>query len=149
MHEDVEDLDPALGFLRTLWALDHALQARSKAMGSRLGVTGAQRFTLRLIGMRGRTTSGDLCRLMHLHASTLTGLLRRLEQRKLIVRKTDRADARRALLELTAAGRRATKHTDFCTEAAVRRVLRQTSRRSRIEVERVVARLVVELERGL
>ena len=143
---EVEELDPALGFLQTLWALDHALQSRSKAMSTLLGVTGQQRFALRLIGMRGRTTSGDLCRLMHLHPSTLTGLLRRLEERRLVVRRPDPDDARRALLRLTPLGKRSTGPNEVCIEAAVRRVLKKVSRSNRIALEKTVATLVAELE---
>jgi DNA-binding MarR family transcriptional regulator len=49
---------------------------------------------------------GALGRRLHLDSGTLTPLLKRLEQRELVVRRRDRHDERRVLVELTTAGRR-------------------------------------------
>lgn len=95
-----------LELMRVIWALDHALHSRSKAMARTLGVTGPQRFVLRVVQRSPGISSGALADYLHLHPSTLTGVLQRLDERGLLSRTRDPADARRVMLELTAKGRR-------------------------------------------
>ncbi len=68
-----------LDFLKLVWRLDHGLRSRSKRMEQELGVTGPQRFTVRMLGEEGPLSlAGDLA--SHLAASpwsTLTGVLER------------------------------------------------------------------------
>jgi MarR family transcriptional regulator, organic hydroperoxide resistance regulator len=102
---DAEDvLGPGLDFLRELWALDHALQKLSKRMERTLGVSGPQRLALRLVGRFPGLPAGRLARLLHLHPSTVSGLVRRLVDRGLIARSSEGPDRRRAELRITPAG---------------------------------------------
>ena len=55
-----KSLEPALAFLRELWALDHALGSTSKRMHDRMGITAQQRMFLRFVGKYPRITTGDL-----------------------------------------------------------------------------------------
>ena len=109
--------------MRVIWALDHAVQSRSKAMGTRVGVTGLQRFVLRIVGRVPGITSAELAGMLHLHPSTLTGVLRRLEGRKLIERRRDRVDGRRGLLEISPAGAKSLGEQKFTIETVVREAL--------------------------
>ena len=109
-----------LELMRVIWALDHALQSRSKSMASALGITGPQRFVLRVVDDAPGMSSGELAEYLHLHPSTLTGVLQRLERRKLLHRRKDPGDARRVLLEVTAAGRAVLKKKTASIEAVVR-----------------------------
>jgi len=102
---DPEDvLGPGLDFLRELWALDHALQKLSKRMERTIGVSGPQRLALRLVARFPGLPAGRLARLLHLHPSTVSGLVKRLADRGLIVRSSDGPDRRRAPLRVTPAG---------------------------------------------
>jgi DNA-binding MarR family transcriptional regulator len=94
-----------LKLLRVLWALDHALQARSKAMTRKLKVTGPQRFFLRQVELQPGISLGELAAMLHLHPSTITGVVSRLETRGWVKRIADPADRRRARLSLTRAGK--------------------------------------------
>jgi DNA-binding MarR family transcriptional regulator len=113
-----------LDFMRDLWAVDHALQRRSKLMRAVLGVTGPQRLVVRLVGRFPGISAGDLAAALHVHPSTLTGVLRRLEESGVIERRSDARDRRRAMFGLTAAGRRIDERTEGTAEAAVRAALR-------------------------
>jgi DNA-binding MarR family transcriptional regulator len=75
-------------------------------MHAQLGVTGPQRLVLRIIGHHGRISPGGLAEVMHIHPSSLTGMLRRLQDAELVRRESDPFDRRRALLELTRKGMR-------------------------------------------
>ena len=113
------ELGPELDFLRTLWALDHALQKCSKRMSRVLGVTGPQRLALRLVGRFPGLPAGRLARMLHLHPSTITGVVKRLSEHGLIVRSSDDPDRRRSLLRITPAGQALLARTQPAIEFAV------------------------------
>ncbi len=115
-------LGPVLDFLRLLWAVDHALQSGSKRMEISLGVTGPQRLVLRIVGRFPGISAGEVAQILHVHPSTLTGVLRRLQTRALLQRRADPNDARRALFTLSAKGRKLDSLQTGTVEAAVRRV---------------------------
>ena len=115
--------DP-LDFMRVLWAVDHGLQRTSKRMARTLGVTGPQRLVLRIVGRFPGMAAGRLAGLLHIHPSTLTGILARVERGGLLERQSDPRDRRRALLGLTAAGRALDTRLEGTIEDAVQRTLR-------------------------
>jgi DNA-binding MarR family transcriptional regulator len=120
-------LGPVLDFMRALWALDHAFQSASKRMEARLGVTSPQRLVVRIVGRFPGISAGEVAEILHVHPSTLTGVLKRLEARGVLSRRADPRDGRRALLSLTARGRGLDRLRTGTVEAAVRRVLRDQS----------------------
>ena len=69
------------------------------------GVTGPQIWALRTIGEAGVASMSDLAQHMHLHMSTVTGIIDRLESARLVTRERSGADARVMELRLTARGR--------------------------------------------
>jgi DNA-binding MarR family transcriptional regulator len=143
-------LGPALDFMRALWALDHAFQSTSKRMEARLGVTAPQRLVVRIVGRFPRISAGEVAEILHVHPSTLTGVLKRLEARGMVVRTADPKDGRRALLALSAKGRELDQLRTGTVESAVRRVLRrmpaQTARAARTLAEALAAELNEEAE---
>ena len=141
--------EPALGtgldFLRLLWAIDHALHSRSKRMAEARGITEPQRLVLRIVGRFPSIPPGDLARLLHLHPSTLTGILQRLEERGWIARRQDPRDGRRMLIGLTRGGRRLDLESADGVEADVERVLSEASPREAAVLRRILARLAEAL----
>lgn len=97
-------LGEVLDFMRLLWAVDHALQSMSKRMETSLGVTGPQRLVIRIVGRFPGISAGELASVLHIHPSTLTGILKRLESRGILERSPDPGDARKALFALTKKG---------------------------------------------
>jgi DNA-binding MarR family transcriptional regulator len=118
---------PALGgvldFMRLLWAVDHGLQKGSKRMAAEIGLTGPQRLVIRIAGRFPGISAGHLAAIMHIHPSTLTGVLRRLQERGLIDRQPHPKDARRAALGLTERGRRLDVEASGTIESAVSELL--------------------------
>ena len=140
-------LGRVLEFMRLLWAVDHALQSTSKWMEARLGVTGPQRLVIRMIGCFPGVSAGALADLLHVHPSTLTGVLRRLTDRGAIRRTADPRDSRRALFSLTARGRRVDRLRSGTVEAAITRALANVPARNRAAARSMLARVALELER--
>ncbi|QRK09807.1 MarR family transcriptional regulator [Archangium violaceum] len=141
-------LGEVLEFMRLLWAVDHGLQSTSKRMESTLGLTGPQRLVLRLVGRIPDITAGRLANIMHVHPSTLTGVLKRMEKRGLIERKSDPLDGRKALFALTDAGRAMDVPTTGTVEAAVERAITRLPRARLLAAQEVLTALAAELGAG-
>jgi DNA-binding MarR family transcriptional regulator len=117
------NLGAVLEFMRLLWAINHGLGKTSRLMHTKFGVTGQQRLVIRILGAHPGLSAGDLARILHIHPSTLTGILQRLVARGLIRRAAHPRDARRLQLELTAKGKRLMVPSVGTVEAAVKRAL--------------------------
>jgi DNA-binding MarR family transcriptional regulator len=139
-------LGPDLDILRELWALDRALQRGSKRMEKTLGVNGPERLALRLIDHYPGLTAGRLARLLHLHPSTVTGLLRRLTDRGLVSRTSDGPQRRRAQYRITDDGLELLSRPMPTIESAVMRTLQGLSTQRVGVALRLLASLAVGLE---
>ena len=139
-------LSPTLAFMRLLWGVAHGLELTSKSMHARLGITGPQRLVIRLVGYHTSLSAGELARVMHRHPSSLTGMLRRLERAGLLKRTKHPQDARRAVLTLTARGRRLNADKAGTVEALTEHALRTVSKRDRQAAERVLHALANQFE---
>lgn len=138
-----------LRFLELLWAVAHGLERTSKRMTRDLGVTGPQRLVLRIVGLFPGLSAGELARILHVHASTVTGVLRRLETQRLLERVQNPADRRRAILRLTSKGIRANASRVGTVEAAVAAGLAGVSTEDQAVASRVLERVASRLEQGL
>jgi MarR family transcriptional regulator, organic hydroperoxide resistance regulator len=139
-------LGQVLEFMRVLWALDHQLQSASKRMESGRGITGPQRLVVRIVGRFPGIPAGKVSDILHLHPSTLTGILKRLADRGLVERRSDPRDARRALLHLTARGRTVDEQRSGTVEASVRRALGRLKPRSVRAAREVLEALADEMD---
>lgn len=139
-------LPGVLAFMQQLWATAHRLDTTSKRMNRALGVTGPQRLVLRVVGLAPGTSAGDLAATLHVHPSTLTGVLKRLGAQGLIHRRPDPDDARRVCLHLTRAGARVNQRRAGTVEAAVQRALIQAAPGDVEAASRLLAALCAALE---
>jgi DNA-binding MarR family transcriptional regulator len=149
MSDERRRVDDAetLATLERIWALDHGLQTVSRAMLAAIGVTGPQRFVLRMIGREPGITPGELARRLHDHPSTLTATLKRLVSRRLVARRDDPGDQRRVRLHLTTDGERLDTVREGTVEAAVRTALAGMSEAEAASLRTALERLATELER--
>lgn len=122
-------LPAVLQFMQLLWAVVHGIETRSKRMTSELGVTGPQRLVLRVAGLFPGLSAGDLAAILHVHPSTLTGVLKRLIAQGMLARRDDPNDRRRAVLRLTARGARINATSAGTVEGAIERALAGVSER--------------------
>jgi DNA-binding MarR family transcriptional regulator len=142
---------PALGevldFMRLIWQVGHALERTSKHMESTLGVTGPQRLVIRLVGRFPGIPAGHLAKLLHVHPSTLTGILKRLESQGIVRRRPDPRDGRRSLLGLTDKGRTFDIEKEGTIEAVVQQMLERTPQ-AKLQATREVLAALAEALRG-
>ncbi len=140
------DGEDVLAFLGVLWGLEHALQGASKRMAGRLGITGTQRFVIRMLGRQPGIGAGELAELLHDHPSTTTGVLRRLSEQGLIVRRVHPSDRRRAVLHLTEEGRAFDALRSGTIEGAVSQALAGLSAEDVAAARRVIDAVVGALD---
>lgn len=136
---DVEALGAVLGFMKELWALEQALDQRSRALLARHGVTGPQRLLVRVVERLGPISPARLARVLHVHPSSVTRLTRRLEARGAIRRRPQPGHAGRFLLELGPGGERVARLKADTVEGAIRSALRAASPQDVEGTRRVVA----------
>jgi MarR family transcriptional regulator, organic hydroperoxide resistance regulator len=139
-------LPDVLQFMQLLWAVVHGLEKISKRMSSTIGVTGPQRLVLRVVGLVPGLSAGDLATILHIHPSTLTGILQRLVAQGLLQRIDDPSDRRRAILRLTPSGTRANAVKRGTVESAVAAALAQVATGERDATRRVLERLAEKLD---
>lgn len=141
-----DSLDPVLDFMRLLWRLEHGLQATSKRMDAHLGITGPQRLVLRLVTQFPGLSAGDVARILHLHPSTITGILQRLVDKRLLLREADPRDTRRVRLRPRAGATTLARRSAGTVEAAVARVLARVPATHLRHARAVVHAMAVALE---
>jgi MarR family transcriptional regulator, organic hydroperoxide resistance regulator len=146
LTQPVLPVGDAIDFLRLIWAVDHALQRRSKSMAAELGITGPQRLVIRIVGRFPSIHARQLANILHLHPSSLTAVLKRLERHRLVRRWPDEKDRRRWLLGLTRKGQALNQDTPGTIEAAVQRMLTTTNRHDLDVTRAVLGKLARELD---
>jgi len=140
------ELPDVLQFMQLLWAVAHGLERASKRMKGRMGVTGPQRLVLRVVGLFPGLSAGELAAILHLHPSTLTGVLRRLAAQDLLQRTPHARDRRRAVLRLTRRGTRVNAVSRGTVESAVAEALGGVDSRDRVSAMAALRRLALRLD---
>jgi len=91
--------------LQALRQLIRAVDIHSRKLASEYHITGPQLVCLLEVADHGPTTGTRIAQRVHLSASTVVGILDRLESKGLISRKRDRNDRRIVHVTVTASGR--------------------------------------------
>jgi DNA-binding MarR family transcriptional regulator len=81
------------------------IRVASRAVERRFGLSAAQLFVLQRLSESEATSVNELAARTLTHQSSVSVVLSRLVARGLVARSTDRADARRVVLNVTAKGR--------------------------------------------
>jgi len=141
----VEALDPTEDLLAALMRLTRVLKSgRFRAVGD-LALNRAEVVALRWLEQHGESRAGDLACAFGLSPSVISRQLSRLEERDLVRRRPDPADARAGLITLTEAGRQA---LDEMTRQYVHRlaeVIGDWTPEERADAAALVARLAERL----
>jgi MarR family transcriptional regulator, organic hydroperoxide resistance regulator len=124
----------------------HAVGLRVEAELQDLGVSQGEAHVLALLAGGAAHTVGELQRGLHHRASTLSGILDRLESRGLLTRTLNQADRRSLLVTLTAPGRRAADRVAVTLRRIEREVAAQAGRDA-VEGLRAVAAALTRPDR--
>jgi len=109
-----------------------ALRESSRWSERSLGLSGAQLFVLQRLGEAPGVSVNELAALTHTHQSSVSTVVTRLVERKLVRRTVSGTDRRSVTLALTAAGRRAAgKAPDVPQDRLIRAIDKLTAPRRR------------------
>jgi DNA-binding MarR family transcriptional regulator len=95
----------------------HALHESSRLAERRVGLSGAQLFVLQKLDEGPGASINDLATRTHTHQSSVSAVVARLVDRRLVHRARSGADARQVELNLTPAGRRLTDRAPDVAQA--------------------------------
>ena len=112
-------LDRQLGF--GLYSAFMAVSRTYKPWLDKLGLTYPQYLVLCVLWEEGEQTIGEIAARLSLEPSTITPLVKRLEQAGRLVRQRDPADERRVNVSLTAQGRALRAKTRDLADALYRK----------------------------
>jgi len=98
-------------------------QQHFQRIEARCGVSGAQLWALAELAQSPGLTVSALARLLSLRLSTTSNLLRKLEERKLILRQRTSADQRVVHIALTPAGERLLRRAPQPTQGVIQEAL--------------------------
>jgi len=104
-------------------------------------LTGPQFAALTAVGACPGQDQGSLASAVSLDASTMTDIVRRMEKRGLITRRTPESDARRKLLYLTDEGRSVLEQADRLARQLDEKLLRPYGALEREQLMALLARL--------
>jgi DNA-binding MarR family transcriptional regulator len=131
--------------LRILNAIRQIIRAAdidSCKLAAQHQITSPQLMCLMAIVEKGSTTAIEIARRIHLSASTLVGVLDRLEAKGLIHRERNAEDRREIVVTPTAAGRDLVSKTPFPLQYSLAKALTQLSADEREHVAGWMERLV-------
>jgi DNA-binding MarR family transcriptional regulator len=99
-------MDPYESIVLSLQRATHRIQREADQTSRKLGLSPVELNVLANLAIRARPSASDLAAASGLRPSTLTGVLDRLEQRFLIVRRPSTRDRRAIEVALTSEGSR-------------------------------------------
>lgn len=131
--------------LRILNAIRQIIRAAdidSRKLAAQHQITSPQLMCLMAVVEQGSTTAIEIARRIHLSASTLVGVLDRLEAKDLVDRERNAEDRREIAVTPTTAGRNLVSKTPFPLQYSLAKALRQLSTDEQDQVAHWMDRLV-------
>ena len=138
-------LPESLQFLRLIWAFQIGLERTSREMATSIGVTGRQRFVLRVVGLIPGLTSEQLSATLGVDRSLLGADVTHLVAGGLLATKTDAVNAS-PFLYLTTLGATANSTRTGTVEFAISRALDEATPNERAAFRRMLERMTPYLD---
>jgi DNA-binding MarR family transcriptional regulator len=140
-HSIDQILDALRRIIRTLRLADRDAEQR-------LGLSGAQLFTLQQLGRSPGLSVNELAALTHTHQSSVSVVARRLVERGLVMRRRSPADARQVELRVTPAGRALLRRSPVTPQARLIEALERIPSPALRKLAGLLQRLVRETGAG-
>jgi DNA-binding MarR family transcriptional regulator len=137
-------LPESLQFLRLIWALASGLERTSEHMAAHIGVTGRERFILRVIGLIQAVNVEQLSSMLQIERSVLDADVERLVTGGLLSRSAGNTESD-STLHLTGAGASANATWTGTVESAVSRALDGSTPYERAAFRRLLERMTPHL----
>jgi len=124
----------------------HAVDLHSRRLLQECSVTGPQLVCLHTLAEEGPLSSRELADRVHVNASSLVGILDRLERRGFVERRRDRRDRRSVSLRMTEQGRLFVRQAPSPLQATLVVKLRQMNRKDQVRLASAMEEVVELME---
>ena len=131
-----------LRILNTIRQIIRAVDIDSRKLATEHQITGPQLMCLMGIAERSKATAIEVAKRVHLSASTLVGVLDRLEAKGLIRRRRSTEDRREVQVMATEKGKALAASTPFPLQYSLAKALRQLDNDQREQMALCLERLV-------
>jgi DNA-binding MarR family transcriptional regulator len=138
--------DCSLTILRSLRRILRRIELASFELESDFGITAPQLLCLRAVVQHGPMIQNELSKEVHLSASTLVGVLDRLEAKGLVTRTRDQIDRRRIHVEATTIGEHRERHAPEPLQGHLERQLKKLGEQEQTTIARSLEQLVILME---
>jgi DNA-binding MarR family transcriptional regulator len=122
--------DAVTRILDALRRMTRHLRIADRQIEQRVGISGAQLFTLQHLGRAPVQSINELADLTHTHQSSVSVVVRRLVERGLAARRQSAEDARRVELRITPAGQSLLRRSPVTAQARLIATLERMPRRA-------------------
>ena len=133
------------GDLRILYAIRKIIRAvdmDSHRLAAQFRITGPQLICLRAVVEQGTATSIEVARRVHLGASTIVGVMDRLEAKGFVRRRRNPEDRRAVIVTATPAGKALVARTPYPLQYSLERATKGLPRADREAMAAAMERLV-------
>jgi len=141
-----EPLSDVSSVVQSLRRITKGLHEFSKAVDREYGITGPQLWAMRTIEELGGCSAGDLAERLCVHPSTITGVIQRLEDKRLIDRARKPEDRRAVVLTLTGSGKKLLGRAPFPAQGQLVRSLQKLGGQEIGTLRRLLEGIVEDME---
>ncbi|WP_269498236.1 MarR family winged helix-turn-helix transcriptional regulator [Castellaniella sp. S9] len=145
---DTQQQDYDLRILRALRRITRSVALHSRQLAACSHITGPQLVCLRTVIQHGPMTATAISREVHVSASTVVGILDRLEDKGLIVRERGREDRRIVFITATEAGRELARDTPSPLQQKLSESLKALPELEQATITLSLERVVALMESG-
>ena len=134
--------------LEALRRIIRAVDLYSRELSARHALTGPQLLCLRELERNGELPLGALANALSLSPATVTGIVDRLEQKELVLRRRRKSDRRSVAVGLTRRGRAIVRRAPAPLQETFSRRLARLPDRQRNQISDVLQQIVAMMEPG-
>jgi len=143
---DLSREDASARVLRQFRQIFNAVKTHFRQMEKKVGLGGAQVWALSVIRTSPEIGMSELARVMNIHQSTASNLVKTLVERELVAMTRDSGDRRAVSLTLLPAGSRILRRSPEPFEGVLPQALASLDQKTLKRLEIDLARLIAELE---
>jgi DNA-binding MarR family transcriptional regulator len=138
--------EPTRRIMDSIRRVVHGLRVSSRQAEQRVGLSGAQLFVLQRLGLADSLSINELAERTSTHQSSVSVVVRRLVERKLVQRMINPRDKRRVELSLTPAGRKLARRSPNAAQDRLLQAVRQLPPSERRQLSELLIKVVSRMD---
>jgi len=135
-----------LRVLQSLRRIIRAVDLHSRQLAMQYDITGPQLACLLVVNEQGPLTTSSLARQVYLSPSTIVGIVDRLEQKGLALRKRNSVDRRVVNIEVTQKGRKLVHSAPSPLQASLANALQNLPKPEQAAISRALEKIIALME---